>query len=308
MGNRLDQTVFPQVPHHTLRCADGPAYRLRKAVLCDDCSPITVFGDQRQHRPLAGRKAGLRPSTAHRLFRFLALPVDRSGLLGAERLVCLQSRVSPHLSRASRTALASECRFFSIGHDNVSSLKESGARNAIARFSLSREETLSHVLATCDPESRFVIEDLSDWTAVKNLLVFLLSLKAAIQQGKEPLLSGFEYERAYRFFEGYLRKRGIVFNPYADSSLASAYDLFHDLVTSLLKQGDYRLNFGFNGYHEGDLMASNLESQLWLSLLDYKSMYLGICVYCGLPFFVKGKSRKCYCSHNCLQMMRKLQA
>lgn len=220
----------------------------------------------------------------------------------------MESSVSPHLSRASRTALASECRFFSIGHDNVSSLKESGARNAIARFSLSREETLSHVLATCNPESRFVIEDLSDWTAVKNLLVFLLSLKAAIQQGKEPLLSGFEYERAYRFFEGYLRKRGITFNPYADSSLASAYDLFHDLATSLLRQGDYQLDFGFNGYHEGDLMASNLESQLWLSLLDYKSMYLGICVYCGLPFFVKGKSRKCYCSHNCLQMMRKLQA
>ena len=93
LGNRLDQTVFPQVPHHTLRCADGPAYRLREAVLCDDCSPITVFGDQRQHRPFAGRKAGLRSSTAHRLFRFLALPVDRSGLLGAERLVCLQSRV-----------------------------------------------------------------------------------------------------------------------------------------------------------------------------------------------------------------------
>lgn len=87
-----NQTVFPQVPHHTLRCADGPAYRLRKAVLCDDCSPITVFGDQRQHRPLAGRKAGLRPSTAHRLFRFLALPVDRSGQRGSGRLACQRSR------------------------------------------------------------------------------------------------------------------------------------------------------------------------------------------------------------------------
>ena len=220
----------------------------------------------------------------------------------------VENSVSPHLSRASRTALASECRFFSIGHDNVSSLKESGARNAIARFSLSREETLSHALATCDPESRFVIENLSDWTAVKNLLVFLLSLKAAIQQGKDPFLSDFEYERAYRFFEGYLRKRNIAFNPYVDSSLASAYNLFHDLATSLLRQGDYQLNFGFDKYHEGDLLASNLESRLWLSLLSYKSMHLGICDYCGLPFFVKGKSRKCYCSHNCLQMMRKLQA
>lgn len=257
----------------------------------------SLLNSSEEARLLNNFLAAKNPLQLLRTIQEFGMPLSLEGKL-------VENSVFPHLSRASRTAFASECSFFSIGHKNVSSLKESSARNAIAKFSLSREETLSHALGTCDPESRFVIENFSDWTAVKNLLVFLLSLKAAIQQGKEPLLSGFEYERAYRFFEGYLRKRGIAFNSYADSSLASAYDL----ATSLLRQGDYQLDFGFNGYHEGDLLASNLESRLWLSLLGYKSMHLGICVYCGLPFFVKGKSRKCYCSHNCLQMMRKLQA
>lgn len=257
----------------------------------------SLLNSSEEARLLNNFLAAKTPLQLLRTIQEFGMPLSLEGKL-------VENSVSQHLSRASRTAFASECSFFSIGHKNVSSLKESSARNAIAKFSLSREETLSHALGTCDPESRFVIENFSDWTAVKNLLVFLLSLKAAIQQGKEPL----PYERAYRFFEGYLRKRGIAFNSYADSSLASAYDLFHDLATSLLRQGDYQLDFGFNGYHEGDLLASNLESRLWLSLLGYKSMNLGICVYCGLPFFVKGKSRKCYCSHNCLQMMRKLQA
>ena len=261
----------------------------------------SLLNSSEEARLLNNFLAAKNPLQLLRTIQEFVMPLSLEGKL-------VKNSVSPHLSRASRTALASECSFFSVGHRNVSSLKESSARNAIAKFSFSREETLSHALATCDPESKFVIENLSDWTAVKNLLVFLLSLKAAIQQGKGPLLSGFEYERAYRFFEGYLRKKGIAFNPYADSSLASAYNLFHDLATSLLRQGDYQLDFGFNGYHEGDLLASNLESRLWLSLLGYKSINFGICVYCGLPFFVKGKSRKCYCSHNCLQMMRKLQA
>ena len=95
LGNRLDQTVFPQVPHHTLRCADGPAYRLREAVLCDDCSPITVFGDQRQNRPLAGRKAGLRPSTAHWPSTGSGPPAPPFGRNRRRRLSRAPSRPSP---------------------------------------------------------------------------------------------------------------------------------------------------------------------------------------------------------------------
>lgn len=149
----------------------------------------SLLNSSEEARLLNNFLAAKNPLQLLRTIQEFGMPLSLEGKL-------VKNSVSPHLSRASRTALASECSFFSVGHRNVSSLKESSARNAIAKFSFSREETLSHALATCDPESKFVIENLSDWTAVKNLLVFLLSLKAAIQQGKGPLLSGFEYERA----------------------------------------------------------------------------------------------------------------
>lgn len=87
----------------------------------------------------------------------------------------------------------------------------------------------------------------------------------------------------------------------------SARYFFNAIADSRIKYGFVDYDFALDLDRDGSFTAQTLESQLWLALFGRSGIYVGICENCGLPFLMKGKIRKRYCSHNCLQMAKKEQ-
>lgn len=86
---------------------------------------------------------------------------------------------------------------------------------------------------------------------------------------------------------------------------STAEHFFNSLANTRMRYGWFEYDFALDSDRDGGLVARTLESQIWLSLFGWSDIRVGICERCGLPFLAKGKTRKRYCSHNCLQMAKK---
>ena len=93
-----------------------------------------------------------------------------------------------------------------------------------------------------------------------------------------------------------------------DNERATAEFFFDAMAKSRMEYGWIDYDFAVDADRDGGLMARTLESQIWLTLLGRGGVYIGICERCGLPYLVKGRTRKRFCSHNCLQMAKKERA
>lgn len=89
-----------------------------------------------------------------------------------------------------------------------------------------------------------------------------------------------------------------------DERLTAEY-FFNTVAKNRMKHGWIDCDFALDSDRDGGLTARTLESQIWLTLLGQIGIRVGICERCGLPFLAKGRARKLYCSHNCLQMAKK---
>ena len=89
-----------------------------------------------------------------------------------------------------------------------------------------------------------------------------------------------------------------------DDERATAEYFFNAMAKSRMEYGWVDYDFAVDADRDGGLVARTLESQIWLTLLGRRGVYVGICERCGLPYLVKGRTRKRFCSHNCLQMSK----
>lgn len=87
-----------------------------------------------------------------------------------------------------------------------------------------------------------------------------------------------------------------------DNERATAEYFFDAMAKSRMEYGWIDYDFAVGADRDGGLVARTLESQIWLTLLGRGGIRIGICERCGLPYLVKGRTRKRFCSHNCLQM------
>lgn len=90
-----------------------------------------------------------------------------------------------------------------------------------------------------------------------------------------------------------------------DNERSTAEYFFDAMAKSRMEYGWIDYDFAVDADRDGGLVARTLESQIWLTLLGRGGVYIGICERCGLPYLVKGRTRKRFCSHNCLQMAKK---
>ena len=90
-----------------------------------------------------------------------------------------------------------------------------------------------------------------------------------------------------------------------DNERSTAEYFFDAMAKSRMEYGWIDYDFAVGADRDGGLVARTLESQIWLTLLGRGGVYIGICERCGLPYLVKGRTRKRFCSHNCLQMAKK---
>ena len=90
-----------------------------------------------------------------------------------------------------------------------------------------------------------------------------------------------------------------------DNERSTAEYFFDAMAKSRMEYGWIDYDFAVDAGRDGGLVARTLESQIWLTLLGRGGVYIGICERCGLPYLVKGRTRKRFCSHNCLQMAKK---
>ena len=90
-----------------------------------------------------------------------------------------------------------------------------------------------------------------------------------------------------------------------DNERSTAEYFFDAMAKSRMEYGWIDYDFAVDADRDGGLVARTLESQIWLTLLGRGGVYIGICKRCGLPYLVKGRTRKRFCSHNCLQMAKK---
>ena len=90
-----------------------------------------------------------------------------------------------------------------------------------------------------------------------------------------------------------------------DNERSTAEYFFDAMAKSRMEYGWIDYDFAVDAGRDGGLVARTLESQIWLTLLGRDGVYIGICERCGLPYLVKGRTRKRFCSHNCLQMAKK---
>lgn len=90
-----------------------------------------------------------------------------------------------------------------------------------------------------------------------------------------------------------------------DDERATAEYFFDAMAKSRMEYGWLDYDFAAGGDRDGGLVSRTLESQIWMTLLGRRGVYIGICERCGLPYLVKGRTRKRFCSHNCLQMAKK---
>lgn len=90
-----------------------------------------------------------------------------------------------------------------------------------------------------------------------------------------------------------------------DNERSTAEYFFDAMAKSRMEYGWIDYDFAVGAGRDGGLVARTLESQIWLTLLGRGGVYIGICERCGLPYLVKGRTRKRFCSHNCLQMAKK---
>lgn len=90
-----------------------------------------------------------------------------------------------------------------------------------------------------------------------------------------------------------------------DNERATAEFFFDAMAKSRMEYGWIDYDFAVGADRDGGLVARTLESQIWLTLFGRGGVYIGICERCGLPYLVKGRTRKRFCSHNCLQMAKK---
>lgn len=90
-----------------------------------------------------------------------------------------------------------------------------------------------------------------------------------------------------------------------DNERATAEFFFDAMAKSRMEYGWIDYDFAVGADKDGGLVARTLESQIWLTLFGRGGVYIGICERCGLPYLVKGRTRKRFCSHNCLQMAKK---
>ena len=85
----------------------------------------------------------------------------------------------------------------------------------------------------------------------------------------------------------------------------TAQFFFHAIAKSRISCGSIDYDFALDFDRDGGLLARSLDSQLWLTFIGKSGLNVGLCDRCGLPFLVKGKIGKRYCSHNCLQMAKR---
>lgn len=90
-----------------------------------------------------------------------------------------------------------------------------------------------------------------------------------------------------------------------DNERSTAEYFFDAMAKSRMEYGWIDYDFAVDADRDGGLVARTLESQIWLTLLGRGGVYIGICERCGLPYLVKGRTRKRFCSHNCLQMAKR---
>lgn len=82
---------------------------------------------------------------------------------------------------------------------------------------------------------------------------------------------------------------------------------FNAIAESRISSCFIDYDFALDLDRDGSFLARTLESQLWLALFGRSGVSVDFCERCGLPFLMKGKTGKRYCSHNCLQMAKKEQ-
>ena len=87
-------------------------------------------------------------------------------------------------------------------------------------------------------------------------------------------------------------------------SFSSEFDAGSSFLRSLLTNRFAFESYGFDfGDAECRFSSKTLSGQIWLTIFGAKGIHQGCCDVCGLPFFVKGKTKKLYCSKACKQSL-----